>query len=681
MLNFSTGAISTHGEAKGRPDLAAEAKIMDWPVPEASKHAAETAMPSEQKTPPDFQAIFARGAERGAADLPGPPSRTTLPSSPEISVDDIDANGVTASDAVAQESAAVENETDADGWMIDSVDAYDLDDLSSVPHAKMERQTVSAQPSQPKLNVIPEPQQGSSNETDMVTGYADEVSADTGEMAEKLLVTQALTHGFKGNAETPGHSHRPEDVPPALAAAMPLANPVVAHGTRQDVVIPSPEAKAAGVMSVPAQATGSNSIRTPVTGDVRHAAAPAASPRPEVIASIQQSAAQSAGHPPVASGLVPGDIDAMPPQNASRQLADGIDRTGPIDATQDKPPAQPPKSAPAMSIMQNSINGPPVADQAEGERASLPSQMGGVHPVPATQATQDGGIAPQKAPDAAGQPREHPAQPSERMTAATPTTDYSPLKASVLERTGHGAAQGLDPKSQSPAIPQDTGRIGRRLGDLSHTDIAHKDYRPVLSGLSITAGGQATAPTFSIAHTMVGQPEDADGHRIGWQPETLSFVGPASSGEGAIARGAPDPLPPLPDLPRHLARQIANALMAGPERVAELTLSPAELGKVRISLVTGETGVIVTILADRHETLELMRRHADLLAQDFSDIGFGSAEFQFGQNLAGQTQRDEQSARTDGLKDPDILQSEGASEAMQNVSRAVIDLDHLDIRL
>ncbi len=36
-------------------------------------------------------------------------------------------------------------------------------------------------------------------------------------------------------------------------------------------------------------------------------------------------------------------------------------------------------------------------------------------------------------------------------------------------------------------------------------------------------------------------------------------------------------------------------------------------------------------IADRPETLELMRRHIDILAQEFRDIGYGSAEFSFGQ--------------------------------------------------
>ncbi len=40
----------------------------------------------------------------------------------------------------------------------------------------------------------------------------------------------------------------------------------------------------------------------------------------------------------------------------------------------------------------------------------------------------------------------------------------------------------------------------------------------------------------------------------------------------------------------------------------------------------------VHLMAERPETLDMMRRHIDLLAQDFLDMGYGATEFAFGQN-------------------------------------------------
>jgi flagellar hook-length control protein FliK len=66
----------------------------------------------------------------------------------------------------------------------------------------------------------------------------------------------------------------------------------------------------------------------------------------------------------------------------------------------------------------------------------------------------------------------------------------------------------------------------------------------------------------------------------------------------------------------------------------DVTLSPEELGRVRMSITAGEGGVVLQVLAERPETLELMRRHADLLARELANLGFGSVDLAFGQ---GQT--------------------------------------------
>ncbi|WP_111734727.1 flagellar hook-length control protein FliK [Roseovarius amoyensis] len=93
---------------------------------------------------------------------------------------------------------------------------------------------------------------------------------------------------------------------------------------------------------------------------------------------------------------------------------------------------------------------------------------------------------------------------------------------------------------------------------------------------------------------------------------------------GQTAHGAPNP--PA----RAITPQIAAAVQASGDRSVEIVLSPVELGKVRITLSPGEAGMAVNILADRPETLDLLRRHADLLAQDFRELGYGGTEFSFG---------------------------------------------------
>jgi len=125
------------------------------------------------------------------------------------------------------------------------------------------------------------------------------------------------------------------------------------------------------------------------------------------------------------------------------------------------------------------------------------------------------------------------------------------------------------------------------------------------------------------------------------------------AGDGVASLRASVEILHHPDLPRHVATQIsaavqraipfagalggagggaAGATAGGGEQAIELTLNPAELGRVRISMTPGDGAISVTVIAERPETLELMRRHADMLAQDFRHLGLGSAEFAFGRN-------------------------------------------------
>lgn len=135
-----------------------------------------------------------------------------------------------------------------------------------------------------------------------------------------------------------------------------------------------------------------------------------------------------------------------------------------------------------------------------------------------------------------------------------------------------------------------------------------------------------------------------------------------------------------PDLPQNVAKQMAAAMRAGGESSAELHLSPSELGRVRISLSSSEAGMVVTILAERPETLDLMRRHADQLAREFYEIGYEAAEFSFGQNMPDQAGKDNGAAdheKPDLGDEPriDPLAEHGQHESAQ------IRLDRVDLRL
>lgn len=52
-------------------------------------------------------------------------------------------------------------------------------------------------------------------------------------------------------------------------------------------------------------------------------------------------------------------------------------------------------------------------------------------------------------------------------------------------------------------------------------------------------------------------------------------------------------------------------------------------------MTPGELGLSISIVAERPETLELMRRHADLLASQLQSEGFTDLDLAFGRDSSG----------------------------------------------
>lgn len=96
-------------------------------------------------------------------------------------------------------------------------------------------------------------------------------------------------------------------------------------------------------------------------------------------------------------------------------------------------------------------------------------------------------------------------------------------------------------------------------------------------------------------------------------------------------------------------QQLASAASQVIDHPVEVTLSPEELGKVRMTLVTADGTLTLALVADRQQTLDLMRRHIDQLAQDFRALGYQNLNFTFAQShdrRPGQSGGDDRSAKT-----------------------------------
>lgn len=181
---------------------------------------------------------------------------------------------------------------------------------------------------------------------------------------------------------------------------------------------------------------------------------------------------------------------------------------------------------------------------------------------------------------------------------------------------------------------------------------------PPISGAQVAfalrvqeAAGAAAPP----GGDTVSAPEPA-GTEAAEVAQPAGAAGEAPGGGGAafdLAAGVLSaPLPPLS--PRPVLGQVQAAISAlvrdreappqagavvsrddtGPERGLELRLDPEELGKVSILMRTEGESLVVRVVAERPETLDLLRRHADQLLQDLRGSGFRDAQMAFG--AAGQ---------------------------------------------
>ncbi|MFD1510120.1 flagellar hook-length control protein FliK [Lacimonas salitolerans] len=95
---------------------------------------------------------------------------------------------------------------------------------------------------------------------------------------------------------------------------------------------------------------------------------------------------------------------------------------------------------------------------------------------------------------------------------------------------------------------------------------------------------------------------------------------------------------------QQIARQIADAVPRNGDAALEITLHPEELGRLKLTLVSGEGVPVLHVLADRPDTMDLIRRHIDLLTREFAAQGFAGLDVALGQDRRAQGQSRGQSA-------------------------------------
>ena len=84
--------------------------------------------------------------------------------------------------------------------------------------------------------------------------------------------------------------------------------------------------------------------------------------------------------------------------------------------------------------------------------------------------------------------------------------------------------------------------------------------------------------------------------------------------------------------PHAIGQQMLAAVSQSDSNKMDIILRPVELGRIQLSLATNETGLIVHVVAERAETLDLMRRSADVLMKELEGLGHSNIDLSFGQD-------------------------------------------------
>lgn len=224
------------------------------------------------------------------------------------------------------------------------------------------------------------------------------------------------------------------------------------------------------------------------------------------------------------------------------------------------------------------------------------------------------------------------------------------------------APEGLADLPASPPTPQVSGMASAatvlELQDITAKPIppmpeAHRPPRAIAQALMVYQDDATisetpeTMPHNGGARESVGRFRLAEAAQITLapsapaEPVTTALDMPAQptfvAAAPPITLGHPQPDKPAVAAPPHqqaateLGRMLkaAGGQMSMKQNSAELTLTPEDLGRIRFDLRHQGDTLIVTLSADRPETLDLMRRHAGDLRAELSAAGYGTATLDF----------------------------------------------------
>jgi flagellar hook-length control protein FliK len=304
---------------------------------------------------------------------------------------------------------------------------------------------------------------------------------------------------------------------------------------------------------------------------------------------------------------------------AARADVSAVERAGVETVGLTRPPAI---TSPALARLV-----PPVAFVSPASaRQAVPSEREGAVFVSAKEATAT--------------PRQDLRDPWAAPTGASSTPVPAASAGVQSEPAPQQQTQPAAPQQQQaqPAPePQAQPRMERELREASPDPGTTPEIRESIPSTAIekrsalreaAAKGPAVQP--QMAETTAGGLPDAD------LSLPLAVADVATRPAIEVSAALPPALPGLSadQTGSSVAQQLVAAVLSSGEGGFEIQLSPEELGRVTLSLQVTDDSVVLSIQADRQDTLDLMRRNTDILLREFREAGFASLSFAFGQGSA-----------------------------------------------
>ncbi|SIO13176.1 flagellar hook-length control protein FliK [Vannielia litorea] len=316
------------------------------------------------------------------------------------------------------------------------------------------------------------------------------------------------------------------------------------------------------------------------------------------------------------------------PAAAGAAEALGRSRDGPLPDNSLRPPA------PELGEMPGRQQDPRArAEAGRAPQAVIQGQaVAGAPEPPAAPKTgmRDGGASPTLAPPVVRDGRPVPEQedPPLRFVEA------DPARAPAAE----GQALPPDKAAPGPMLPRSDAGL--------RTDRAQTVKR---AGIREMAPPEARPrpPTHALETAREAEPAPAQGAAAATSPAPTppraAAIVPMPEAEVAAIQGVTEPRgatvapqaagPAAPPgqtaVAQQVAVQIGQIARPLPDGPIELSLHPEELGRLKLSFSGAEAGLHVVIAAERPETLDLLRRHIDVLAQEMRRLGAEGAQFSF----------------------------------------------------